>query len=195
MVWSSTQAAPTSYRADWNRDGVIDWQDGWRTDWNGDGFLGWGEGFPGGYSYGWSEEYPVGYGWGEGYPVGYGQGWNAGAWPVDWNRDGIVDWRDNWVGTQPISAPVTTYATAAPVVRNAAPAVSYAAPAINYAAAPRVATTQYATAAPARATVAAPRVAGAYPAAQGTLVRGDWNRDGVIDGRDGWRVLENASQE
>jgi hypothetical protein len=106
-------------RADWNRDGVVDWQDGWRKlddtwasgswdpNWRGEGWR------PESVSV---REVPAGtytdtewrnvdgpwdtQGWG-------GQSYGVQSYGVDWNRDGVVDFRDSGVVTTGSRVPVS----------------------------------------------------------------------------------------
>jgi hypothetical protein len=106
-------------RADWNRDGVVDWQDGWRKlddtwasgswdpNWRGEGWR------PESVSV---REVPAGtytdtewrnvdgpwdtQGWG-------GQSYGVQSYGVDWNRDGVVDFRDSGVITTGSRVPVS----------------------------------------------------------------------------------------
>jgi len=109
---------------DWNRDGIIDWKDDWavegarpwsgdwaRADWNRDGVIdskdGWrrlGGAIPvDSWDNSWRTEpvtvRGVGAAWNDGLRVNDGPwdsyGW-GGAWAGDWNRDGVVDWQDDW---------------------------------------------------------------------------------------------------
>jgi hypothetical protein len=106
LNFGATPWAGDYVRADWNRDGVVDWQDGWRKldntwasgswdpTWRGEGWR------PESVSV---REVPAGnyadtewrnvdgpwdtQGWG-------GQSYGVQSFGVDWNRDGVVDWRD-----------------------------------------------------------------------------------------------------
>eukprot|EP00345_Euplotes_harpa_P018003 CAMPEP_0168339872 /NCGR_PEP_ID=MMETSP0213-20121227/13726_1 /TAXON_ID=151035 /ORGANISM="Euplotes harpa, Strain FSP1.4" /LENGTH=246 /DNA_ID=CAMNT_0008345999 /DNA_START=35 /DNA_END=775 /DNA_ORIENTATION=+ len=162
-VYSAVAAGTTTaVKADWNRDGVVDWRDpwvvtgnnrlpawggAWAADWNRDGIIDWRDGWAapvttvaaapvrtvatapvatvpvttvaapittvGAAPFAWNDDWVVRDGW-------------RGAY--DWNRDGIIDWRDDL-------------------------AVS------------------------------------GLSGFRGDWVRADWNRDGVIDWKDGWRRL------
>jgi hypothetical protein len=107
MTFGATPWEGDYVRADWNRDGVVDWQDGWRKldntwasgswdpTWRGEGWR------PESVSV---REVPAGtyadtewrnvdgpwdtMGWG-------GQSYGVQSYGVDWNRDGVVDFRDN----------------------------------------------------------------------------------------------------
>lgn len=111
MTYGATPWEGDYVRADWNRDGVVDWQDGWRKldntwasgswdpTWRGEGWR------PESVSV---REVPAGtyadtewrnvdgpwdtQGWG-------GQSYGVQSYGVDWNRDGVVDYRDNGVFT------------------------------------------------------------------------------------------------
>ena len=106
-------------RADWNGDGVIDWQDGWRRldttwatgawdpTWRGEGWR------PETVSV---REVPAGFYQDTEWSTFDGPwdtfGW-GGAVVADWNRDGVIDWRDDLAWRTPVvSAPVVS----APVV-------------------------------------------------------------------------------
>ena len=106
MTFGATPWEGDYVRADWNRDGVVDWQDGWRKldntwasgswdpTWRGEGWR------PESVSV---REVPSGnyadtewrnvdgpwdtQGWG-------GQTYGVQSYGVDWNRDGVVDYRD-----------------------------------------------------------------------------------------------------
>jgi hypothetical protein len=108
LNFGATPWAGDYVRADWNRDGVVDWQDGWRKldntwasgswdpTWRGEGWR------PESVSV---REVPSGnyadtewrnvdgpwdtQGWG-----GQSYGVPVQSYGVDWNRDGVVDWRD-----------------------------------------------------------------------------------------------------
>ena len=135
---TSTTARPaTAVRADWNRDGVLDWQDewvvrpGWRGayDWNGDGIIDWRDDW---------------------HTAG-ARPWTGDWLRADWNRDGALDWRDGW------SALDGTWATGAwdPLWNGA----GWRPEGVVVGGAPVV----------------------------GTWGWNDWNRDGIVDWRDGWR--------
>jgi hypothetical protein len=78
----ATRPETVAVRADWNRDGVIDWQDewvvrpGWRGayDWNGDGIIDWRDDWH----------------------VAGARPWTGDWVRADWNRDGVLDWQDGW---------------------------------------------------------------------------------------------------
>lgn len=155
---SSTARPATAVRADWNRDGWIDYRDPWvvrddwrwTNDWNRDGIIDWRDDWAwrGGRVDGWDD-----WAWRDGFRGDWVRG--------DWNRDGVVDWRDGWRaldGTWATGAwdPYWNGAGWRPegvVVRDAPVAETW----------------------------------GWDDWAWRDGWRGDWNRDGIVDWRDGWR--------
>jgi hypothetical protein len=106
LNFGATPWAGDYVRADWNRDGVVDFQDGWRKldntwasgswdpTWRGEGWRPESVSVrevPAG-SYADTEWRNVDGPWDT---QGWGGNFGANSYGVDWNRDGVVDWRDN----------------------------------------------------------------------------------------------------
>jgi hypothetical protein len=174
--WAANGARPWNgdwIRADWNRDGVLDWQDGWRQL---DNYWAGGSWDPAWRGEGWRpetvsvREVPAYGNWQdtdwrsvEGPWDTFGWG---GSWVADWNRDGVIDWKDDWAWREGLtgfrSGPELVnvrevpsgFVGAAPVTQRVAAPVTQrvAAPVTQRAAAPAARTATTTTTKPAATT-------------------------------------------